>query len=255
VSEKVTASFAMARAVIADAETAALAASSEHLHQLDSLRLEVTALTQENGELALEAARLRKQHEGDSAAAAELFRTTQRLRSERETAADEVRAVREMCHGLEVQNRQWQQDCNTAVAELAHVREQMAAQMGLIETAARAAANAVVYANVDTSLEDPRAGKLLVVRIDHIDARRMLEGAPVVVNVEQRVGWLEAAQDEGDTETKPVASAASTPAESAANDVRLHARLEVEAQRAIVRCGECASANGHFPDCAKAVAP
>lgn len=256
-SEKVTAPFRMLRAVCDDAETAALAAAGEHLHQLDKLRLEVTSLTQENGELALEAARLRKQYAlvVDDARKAEAERDA--AVTENAQLRNEVRGVREMCHGLEVQNRQWQQDCNNAVADLAHAREQLAATLATIEKATTEAAERVVYANVDTSLRDPKAGKLIVVRLDVEDVDCIRDGSAAFrANREQWVGWLEAAQDEGDTETKAVASAASTPAESAANDVRLHARLEVEAQRGpVVRCGECTGVRSHFPDCAKAVTP
>lgn len=177
-SEKITNHFKMLRAVVDDAETAALAAASEHLHQLDKLRLECATLTEENARLAIENAESRK-------AAAGLFATCERLRSEREAAV----------------------------------------------------AERVVYANVDTSLEDPRVGKLLVVRIDDNDALAMRQGKGFRALTEQFVGWLEAAQDEGDTETKAV-------------DVH-HTGMPTP----VVRCGECTSVNGHFGGCAKAVQP
>lgn len=192
-SEKVIAHFKMTRAVIDDAESAALAAASEHLHQLDSLRLECSELTAENARLSLENAESRK-------AAAGLFATCERLRSEREAA----------------------------VAELDHVREQLGSALCAIEKAATEAAERVVYANVDTSLSDPHAGRLLVIRIDEADARDVRDRIGIGAWRDQFVGWLEAAQDEGDTETRavdvhheglpmPVASAATTPEESAAN--------------------------------------
>jgi hypothetical protein len=196
VSEKVTAPFRMLRAVCDDAETAALAAASEHLHQLDSLRLECSELTAENARLSLENAQLRGPQ------------------------------------------RDWKAAYEVVVDELAHVREQMAAQLALIEKATTEAAERVVYANVDTSLSDPRAGKLLVVRLEADDANSLaLQSQTVTFWRSQCVGWLEAAQDEGDTETKPV-------------DVH-HAGMPSP----VVRCGDCTATVGHFGDCAKAVAP
>lgn len=232
-SEKILAQFKMARAVLDDTETAALEAANAHTFQLDGLSKQVTSLTQENGELALEAARLRKQHDGDSAAAAELFKATQRLRSEREAAVAEMARLMDLdmmrlqmpdgyvAETIEQALRGWkagydeafaanqqmqtqrafaQAEAREARAELAHVREQLAATLATIEKAA----DRVVYANVDTSLSDPRAGKLLVVRLDEEDALILAGGGIAGFARSQYVGWLEAAQDEGDTETKPV---------------------------------------------------
>lgn len=268
-TEKITAQFKMARAVLDDTETAALEAANAHTFQLDGLSKQVTALTQENGELALEAARLRKQHVGDSAAAAELFQTTQRLRSEREAAVAELGRLMDLdmmrlqmpdgyvAETIEQALRGWkagydeavaankqmqtqrafaQAEAREARAELAHAREQLAATLATIEKATTEAANAVVYANVDTSLRDPRAGKLLVVRLDGEDAISLAHQSQTITFwTSQCVGWLEAAQDEGDTETRDVH----------------HAGMPAP----VVRCGECTSVNGHFGDCAKAVQP
>lgn len=215
-SEKILAHFKMTRAVIDDAETAALAAAlaaaSEHLHQLDSLRLECGELTAENARLSLENAQLRKGF----------------------TAASEIARV------ADAERAAWALSNAQAEAELAHVREQLASTLCVIEKATTEAAERVVYANVDTSLSEPRAGKLLVIRLDSLDADELCDGDPsttVGFYRSQFVGFLEAAQDEGDTETKAV-------------DVH-HAGMPTP----VVRCGECTSVNGHFGDCAKAVQP
>lgn len=235
-SEKVIAHFKMTRAVIDDAETAALEAAGAHAFQLDGLSKQVTALTQENGELALEAARLRKrvddviQQAGVDVADArtassELFQTTQRLRSEREAA----------------------------VAELAHVREQLASTLCVIEQATAEAESAVVYANVDTSLSDPRAGKLLVVRLSVDDANSLAhKPLTAIFWTEQFVGWLEAAQDEGDTETTPYTGAEIVIAGHVVPSVDVH---HAGMPTPVVRCGECTAHKGHFGDCVKAVQP
>lgn len=223
-SEKVTAHFKMARAVFDDAETAAMAAASEHLHQLDSLRLEAAALSRENADLSIEVMQLRNQLA--NAGPADVVHLKE---------ANGCPMAETMRLGALLERQTTERD--NAVAELAHVREQLGAAMATIEKATTEAANAVVYANVDTSLSDPRKGKLLVVRVEEADAFDMLKNYSFTVMPSQWVGWLEAAQDEGTTATKAV-------------DVH-HAGAPVP----VVRCGECTATVGHFGDCAKAVTP
>lgn len=253
-SEKIIAHFKMTRAVDDDAETAALAAASEHLHQLDSLRLECGELTAENARLSLENAQLRK----GFTAASEIARVADAERAawalSNAQAEAEVRKLRDECAALTEQlaaassptsaielfktTQRLRSERDNAVAELAHMRDQLGFALATIEKATTEAADAVVYANVDTSLSDPRPGKLLVVRIAGEDANSLaLQSQTVTFWRSQFVGWLEAAQDEGDTETKAV-------------DVH-HAGMPTP----VVRCGECTSVNGHFGDCAKAVTP
>jgi hypothetical protein len=250
VSEKVIAHFKMARAVIDDAETAALAAASEHLHQLDSLRVEASALSRENADLALEVMQLR--HQLANAGPADVVHLKE---------ANGCLMAETMRLGAMLERQTTERD--NAVAKLAHVRAELSAQMAVIEKATTEAAAAaawhadenaahvdrlgnfvaavdramggdgfrapeavlstaatlrllaiehqqncstgrVVYANVDTSLSDPRPGKLLVVRIDEEDVDDMSSGQPIALLRQQFVGWLEAAQDEGDTETQAV---------------------------------------------------
>jgi hypothetical protein len=237
-SEKITNHFKMTRAVIDDAESAALEAASEHLHQLDSLRLECSELTAENARLSLENAESRK-------AATEL--PAGRFDYAEADAAEFRRLLNldmmslQMPDGyvaetIEQALRGWKAGYDNAVAELAHVREQLASTLCALEHAAvDAASNAFT---ISRDLSNPQVGKLLVVRVDKENAAAICGNETLLrVANHQWVGWLEAAQDEGDTETKPV-------------DVH-HAGMPSP----VVRCGDCTATVGHFGDCAKAVAP
>jgi hypothetical protein len=256
VSEKVTNHFKMLRAVVDDAETAALAAASEHLHQLDKLRLEASTLSRENADLALEVMQTRHQlanagpadvvhlKEANGCLMAETMRLgamLERAQTERGELAEKLAAAASPTSAIELfkSTQRLRSERDEARAELAHMRDQLGFALATIEKATTEAAERVVYANVDTSLEDPRVGKLLVVRIDDNDALAMRQGKGFRALTEQFVGWLKAAQDEGDTETKPV-------------DVH-HAGMPTP----VVRCGECTATVGHFGDCAtwKAVQP
>lgn len=112
------------------------------------------------------------------------------------------------------------------------LKARIAELMDLVDEAGREAAN------IDTSLSDPQAGKLLVVRIDDGDAERIrLKFQTGSFRADQFVGWLEGPRDEGDTETKP-------------HDVS-HAGLPTPV---IERCSDCSAVagRGHLSDCAVA---
>jgi hypothetical protein len=391
-TDKITNHFKMLRAVVDDAETAALAAASEHLHQLDSLRLEVSTLSKdlsrENADLSIQVMQLRHQlakagpadvvhlKEANGCLMAETMRLgamLERKTTERDNAVAELARLADLdmmrlqmpdgyvAETIEQALRGWKAGYDTAFAaqqdraleniqlrkqvatldkqvgelvvergdleaELAHVRAELSAQMAIIEkaTTEAAAANAwhadentahigrlnnfvaavdramggdgcrapeavlstaatlrllaiehqqncsaarVVYANVDTSLSDPRPGKLLVVRIDEEDVDDMSSGQPIALLRQQFVGWLEAAQDEGDTETQPVdddddGCRKGDPECYGPADGRHDACLTfAERDRAtfkaslLVRCEECTATIGHLGDCAKAVQP
>lgn len=292
-TDKITNHFKMLRAVVDDAETAALAAASEHLHQLDSLRLEASTLSRENADLALEVMQLRGPQLDWKAAYDTL-------------AADAVAQIADLRKGFAAAA----EIAHDNEAELAHVRAELSAQMAVIEKATTEAAAAAawhadqnaahigrlnnfvaavdramggdgcrapeavlstaatlrllaiehqqncsaaraVYANVDTSLRDPRPGKLLVVRLDAETADDICDGLRAhTIWRSDFVGFLEAAQDEGDTETQPYTGAEIVIAGHVVPPVDVH---HTGMPTPVVRCGECTAHKGHFGDCAKAV--